>query len=247
MLVDKSLKQKKVQILLLILLLPLQALGAITNLSPYQAKYSIYWRGIKAGETTQTLEANNKNSARYSFSSETTSNIPFLKYKHYAKSNFIFEENKITPLTHEFKQQKFSKISQGKMDFEWDKAVVHSSVDEEQLALPLEQGMQDTLTHALTLQLELINNQKQDQLYQVINGTTIRQYKLSIIGQENIKTPLGNLKTLIIESQSTHSPNKKTLLWVSPEHSYTPVQFAQIRKGKTTISGKIKNYKLTSG
>ena len=68
-----------------------------------------------------------------------------------------------------------------------------------------------------------------------------RVYKFNKISEENIKTVLGNIPTLVIKKEIEGS-KRSTLTWYSVNHNFLPVRIEQYRLNKHMFTAVIKEY-----
>lgn len=63
----------------------------------------------------------------------------------------------------------------------------------------------------------------------IATGKKLASYDYSFSGEENINTPIGQIKTIHILHQSEHS-DEKTELWLAVDYQYLPVKIRKIEK-----------------
>ncbi len=109
------------------------------------------------------------------------------------------------------------------MNFDWERNYVSTKVNKDSpWKLEIVTGTLDKLIYQLALMRDLRLG-KQDFVYQVADGGSIKEYKFRYIGKETIRTELGALDTMKFERDGS----RVTTIWCAPSLDYIPVQLEQ--------------------
>ena len=128
---------------------------------------------------------------------------------------------------HEF--EGFGKHRYHRMDFQWDPPKVHNESEDDQESLDIPANTLDELTILLRGRCVFASGEKN---YTVTSayGDRSRTHHFAVIDEETIDTPLGELKTLLVEKKRDGDSKKKrrTLFWVAPSLDYMVVKARHI-------------------
>ena len=113
--------------------------------------------------------------------------------------------------------------------------------------LPYTEGTLDRMTQQEQLRFSLINDPtpKEDVKVRVADGRRIKEYTLNYVGEEVVKTKLGNVNTLHFE-RVHDDDDRSSDFWIAPEWDYLMVKTVHVEDGKAneaiitgaTINGK---------
>ena len=126
----------------------------------------------------------------------------------------------------EFWDQRDNKRSQSRFNYATQTVLTESSKGARTFPLPA--GLQDV--QSLLFQLALTAPPPAESDNAVFNGKKVRSYRYRLIGEENLDTPLGVLRTLHIV-RVTESGAERFEVWLAIDRFYLPVKLA------TEISG----------
>ena len=126
----------------------------------------------------------------------------------------------------EFWDQRGDKRSQSRFDYAQQTVLTESSKGARTYPLPA--GLQDV--QSLLFQLALTAPPPADSDNAVFNGKKVRSYRYHVVGEENLESPLGVLRTLHMK-RVTDSGAERFEIWLAMDRYYLPVKIA------TEISG----------
>ena len=126
----------------------------------------------------------------------------------------------------EFWDQRDNKRSQSRFNYATQTILTESSKGARTFPLPA--GLQDA--QSLLFQLALTAPPATESDNAVFNGKKVRSYRYRLMGEENLDTPLGVLRTLHIV-RVTESGAERFEIWLAIDRYYLPVKLA------TQISG----------
>jgi len=221
------------------LITPLIPFSVQASLQPYRAVYSLKWHGVPVGTSTHTIQS----IGPHTFSAETLSKpiIMLLPFKAHEKSRFKIYHHQVRPLHYEYQIQEKSKKKKGEIWFDWPRKKIHETIEMHPTkTFPLTESMFDKISLYFQIQSDLIH-QRQPLDYTVIEPEKIKSYHFTLIGEEDLLTPLGLLKTVIIEHISPNE-ERRTTIWLAKERAFLIVKLQQKKNGKLTAESLIKSY-----
>tara|TARA_Y100000768_G_scaffold268341_1_gene205083 strand:+ start:1617 stop:2354 length:738 start_codon:yes stop_codon:yes gene_type:complete len=208
------------------------------EITPYEARYSVVWRGMDVGESVHRFEALEDN--KWRLASETEPHLGFLPYDYYESSTFTIKGAQVVPLEYEYNKQEGLKKKKGLLTFDYENKKVFNHDKDHPWETELLPSMFDELTQTLAMRQDLIEG-KDNFTYHIVKDHKYRTYKFTVAGEEVLETELGKIKTLKLEHKHPRR-NRQTMFWVSPEYDYLLIKMSQYRKGKLVGGGEIVGY-----
>jgi hypothetical protein len=127
------------------------------------------------------------------------------------------------------------------LDFDWDGGHVRGTSENKPVDLTLKEGTQDLLS----IQVEVMLGLKKGNLpktFQIIDKDKLKEFIYTQEGTANIRTALGQLDTVIVESRQAGN-NRILRMWFAPSLGFVPVQAERTRDGKLEFAMRIKTLK----
>lgn len=121
----------------------------------------------------------------------------------------------------EFWDQRGDKRSQSRFNYATQTVLNESSKGVRTYPLPA--GLQDA--QSLLFQLALTAPPPAESDNPVFNGKKVRSYRYRVVGEENLETPLGLLRTLHM-TRLTDTSAERFEIWLAIDHHYLPVKLA---------------------
>ena len=115
--------------------------------------------------------------------------------------------------------------------FDWKKKVVKLNNDR---SYKLVRGIQDAATFPLFWMINPPLGEKQGDI-SIVDGKRMTTFKYTVIGEQEIETPLGKAKTLLVERQKETEPEKKFRMWLDLNRSYLAVRLENVRPNNTMV------------
>lgn len=205
----------------------------------YQATYVIKWHGIKGGESIHRLKR--RKDGLYHVASQTEPYLNFIPVSYTEKADFAWDSGEIVPHNYFYDIKEGSRHKQGNVEFDWKNNIVSNTVSHEPWQGELEPDMQDKLTHAIKLRLDLMEgNHQPSYTYTVAEDDEIKPYTFTLLKKEMLRTNIGDIPTLKVKLFSKEG--RSTHMWMSMKHEYLPVKVNHYKDGKHVGSGEIKSY-----
>ena len=216
------------------LLPPVTSLAATALPDSLEMVYTLKYGGMIAGNSTRHLERQSDGSYRYSLHT-----IPvgiaraFTHVEWFEEGTFRVVKNQVRPLTYLKYRKGAGKDHRHSASVNWDRAqILYSSGAT--IALPAHYQDQGSLVFALMLDPP---TDTQVHSIQLNNGKKLSTYEYRFLRREDIDTPLGHYKTLVIQ-WSPRDPGKNNDMftaWLAIDHGYVPVKIVTQEKNKTVI------------
>ena len=204
----------------------------------YQAEYSLSWNGLRVGRSHHQLKKIKNN--HYIVTSNSVPNLKFLPFSDFEKGEFLVQGTAIIPVTLEFNKKEKRKKEIGAIIFDWKQSKVlkqFQSPESKTIEETLAPHTQNNISYIFQLRQDLQAQKKHFQ-YSVIEPKGNKTYTFHIIGEQNLKTPLGVLKTYVLEHISDHQ-ERRTRLWLAKDLGFLMVKLIQIKHNKITAEADI--------
>lgn len=203
----------------------------------YEARYTVSWFGIPAGESVHKLHQ--KQDGHYHFETRTEPNMQMLPYHYHESTDFAWNDGQFIPQNYYYNVKEGKRKKKGNVTFNWDTKTVLNKALKEPWESEISEGIQDKLTQTLCIRQALISGSRELN-YMVAEEDKIKNYVFSVIGEEQVKTKLGTYKTVKVEHVSRKGI--RTTLWLAKTLDYLPVKMAQMRQGKVVAGGEILSF-----
>lgn len=226
---------------MLVLLMSGAVASQATEISPltYTASYALHYKGLRVGTSTHRITKTKDN--HYIAESISSPLLKFLPFADAERSEFLIHDNQVQPLQYIFETKDHRRTLSGVLNFDWQNQRVDSKSQGLENNSPLPPNAQDKLSHFFQLRKDLILNKKKLE-YIIIAANQTKTYHFKILGEQNLKTSLGTLKTVVLEHISDDH-KRRTQLWLAKDFDYLMVKLTQIRRGSPAMEATIQ--KLT--
>ncbi len=207
--------------------------------SPFTAEYEAQYGGFKA-KAERSLEISD--------SGQVEMNTQ-LRLKLLGKTlSTIKEQSILDPdaLTGELKPAAYSFIQTGLgkrsryISFDWENGQANADIGSDRFEIPLEFAVADNLSTYLELRNHLMAGEK-DIIFPAIDKGELEQYHFKVIGEEDVKTSLGLLRTVKVERVREPGSNRSTIIWLALDWDYLLVKLEQQEKDSRGIRLELKN------
>ena len=204
--------------------------------TPFEAEYSIRMKGAKIAKMKREFTLLENGKYQYHSETQTTGLISlFRKDSIIETSRWSFDEQKPVPLEYFYDHSGGKKDRKVNITFDWQNQKITNSIDGSSWNMPTSPNVMDKLLYQLAIMYDLQAG-RQDLIYTVADGGKIKVYNFEVLGNEVLKTPIGNFQTIKL---ARHKPNsrRKSILWCAEELGYLPIKVENIEKdGKVTIA-----------
>ena len=134
------------------------------------------------------------------------------------------------PERYRFYKKVFGKSEEQQVIFHWDQYKVTNDIDNKPWKMNIQPNTQDLLSYQLKLRYDLKQNPNQKEfLYQIADGGKIKTYTFRVAGEEILKTPMGNLNAVRIESLRHSRTEVGHLIWLARDWDNLVLRIESIR------------------
>jgi hypothetical protein len=200
--------------------------AAADELKPYTATYNGIWRGLTVAVATLKLE---QSGDTWTFSSRSEPR----GIGRMASGVFPPLQVSVVRVTDQGVLPQSFKSSGGdpgkstELNYDWQTHKVTGTYEGTRVNLPLTAQVQDDGSVQLGLMVELLAGRTPPTV-QLIDKNSVREYEFTRDGEETLKTPMGDVRTVVFKSQKKYSP-RITRFWCAPERGYVPMRVQQKR------------------
>jgi hypothetical protein len=215
----------------------------VAALQSYRATYNLKWHSVPVGTSLHTVQS--VGPGVFSAEALSTPILMLLPFRSSEKSRFKIYRHSIRPLFYEYQWQEKKKKKKGEIWFDWQRKKIHETTETHPTnTFALQDAVLDKISLYFQLQSDL-KHHKTALDYTVIEPEKIKSYHFKIVGEENLPTPLGVLKTVIVEHVSTNQ-KKSTRIWFAKDRDFLIVKLQQKKQGKLIAESLIKTYQTTT-
>ncbi|MDH5357954.1 MAG: DUF3108 domain-containing protein [Gammaproteobacteria bacterium] len=222
----------------LILLLPQWLLAQ--DIPDFSANYLVKINGLQAGELKRDLITTTDGVRQ--FKSETQAKGVFAFFKpDLVEEVSIWQRHGsiIRPQSYLYQRTGGKKEKYLSLKFDWKNQRVHIDDKQHPWQLDIEPNTLDKLIYQLALMSDLAD-QKSPLTYRIADGGKLKTYKISVLGQETVTTPLGTISTIKMTRHRDSPKGRQTTLWCAPSLHYLPVKLEHIEKGGSVFTAVLR-------
>jgi len=228
-------------ILLLLLLSPVtQASGA---LKPFVVTYEVDY-SVASGVMTLSLGQNGSESYTLDSVTEAKGAARLIIGKP-INEHATFEINEGSVKATGYKLDDGNKKSKKdiKINYNWSTSKAALQSEDGPETKPLDNNTMDQLVMQAAAILEVKSGNRQFSFKQIKPGRSVSPYIYKYLGEETLKTDIGDLKT-VKYSRTKEGASKTTHFWFAIDHNFTPVQLHRIKKNETVFTAKLISLEL---
>jgi Protein of unknown function (DUF3108) len=111
--------------------------------------------------------------------------------------------------------------------YDWNTHRVTGTYEKTKVDLPLTPQVQDDGSVQLAFMVEILAGRTPPTV-QLIDKNSVREYEFTRDGEATIKTPMGDVHTMVFKSQKKNSP-RITRFWCAPDRGYIPMKVQQTK------------------
>ncbi len=138
------------------------------------------------------------------------------------------------------KEQSGLKDTLEHITYNWNKSIATVSNTDQSAQINLEEDTYDQLSHQIVMRENFIKGIEEFS-YSVIDQARIEKYRYSILGQENISTPLGDFLSIKIERTQPDNGNRSIVFWLSTEWAGVLLRMNQVINGEIEVTLEIQD------
>ena len=211
---------------------------ADAGIAPFSARYQADWKSINVGTSDLELKQDTE-PGHYVYTWSITAHGIFRLYR-----DEVTQKSWLSINAEHVRPEKYRAgdgSSSVNLDFDWDAGRVRGTSENKPVDLTLKEGTQDLLS----IQVEVMLGLKKGNLpktFQIIDKDKLKEFIYTQEGTANIRTALGQLDTVIVESSQAGN-NRILRMWFAPSLGFVPVQAERTRDGKLDFAMRIKTLK----
>jgi hypothetical protein len=212
--------------------------AADAGIAPFSARYQADWKSINVGTSDLELKQDTE-PGHYLYTWTITARGIFRLYRDEVTQKSWLSVNADHARPEKYRAEDGS--SSVNLDFDWDAGHVGGTSEKKPVDLKLEDGTQDLMS----IQVEVMLDLKKGHLpktFQIIDKDQLKEFIYTQEGTANIRTALGELDTVIVESRQAGN-NRILRMWFAPALGFVPVQAERTRDGKLEFAMRIKTLK----
>ncbi len=213
-------------------------------LRPFTATYAVEWRGITAGQSS--LELTRTAPDRYVYQSRNRARGIFrLAFPEAITqiSEFSIVDGQVRPSSYRADEGSRDTSRDVTLNFDWAAGRVTGVSEDQPVDVPIEPGVQDPLSVQIALMRELAAGRSPSS-FQLVDDGQVKEYAYTREGETKLKTPLGELAT-VIYSSTREGSSRVTRLWLAPDLGWLPVRAEQRRRGKIEFAMQLRSLERT--
>ena len=210
--------------------------GADAAIAPFTAHYLADWKSINVGTSDLELKQDTE-PGHYLYTWTITARGIFRLYRSEVTQKSWLSVNADHVRPDRYHAEDGS--SSVNLDFDWNAGRARGTSENKAVDLQLTEGTQDVMS----IQVEVMLDLKKGNLpktFQIIDKDELKEFDYSNEGNDRIRTPLGELDTVIVSSRQTGN-NRILRMWFAPSMGFVPVQAERTRDGKLEFAMHIKS------
>jgi Protein of unknown function (DUF3108) len=196
------------------------------ELKPFQATYNWIWNGMTVAATTVQLEKSG-DTWTYTSRSEPRGVGKLMSQRPRTVSVLRVTANGVEPMSYKGDDGTSSNKRTINLNYDWTQHRVTGVYEQTPVDLPLTADVQDDSSVQVALMAALLGGRTPDH-FSVIDKNSVREYRYRRDGTETLKTPFGDVATLIYSSSRANSP-RVNRYWCAPARGFIPLRVQQKR------------------
>lgn len=198
--------------------------------TPFQATYTVQWKGFNAG--TSKLELRRTGADTWLYDSRNLARGVFriaIPDTVTQTSELRFTNGRTQPLKFRGDDGGEATSRDVSLDFDWLRGRVTGTAGDRPVDLAAPADVQDPMSIQIAQMHAAATGHVPVRMHS-IDKNEIKEYEFTRVGPERLKTALGELDTVVFESRRPGS-SRVIRLWMAPSLGYLPVR-AERRKGE---------------
>lgn len=205
----------------------MSATAGADELKPFEASYTWIWHGMTVAVSNLKLEKSSGDTWTYTSKSEPRGLGRLLSERPKTVSVLRVTGAQVEPLSYKGDDGTGSTKRKVDVEYDWEKHRVTGVYEDTPVDLRLTPGLQDESSVQIAMMVELLNGRTPEH-FSLLDKNSVREYSYVREGEETLKTPFGEVATVVYRSQRANSPHVNRY-WCAPEHGYVPVRVQQKR------------------
>jgi len=234
--------------------------GVVEEISPYFLAFLLTLSQPSACQELNTYFINYKASTGFasafatrSFSKVTTNSYELLNTIEVSvaaqslmsmkeRSRVTLSDSQLIPLSYSMRQTGFKEKLES-IEFDWVQSTATISSGKRYRKVKIEGEIFDKLSHQLNIHSYIKQNTNQIS-FNIIDESRIQKYQYSVLGNEDIETPLGEFPTIKIKRTLPDDTSRSIVFWLSSEWEGVLLKMSQVINGAITVNFEIQEGRI---
>ena len=226
-----------------------------SDIAPFEATYSVGNNLITAGSAKLSL-ARDGDKWAYSLSTRPTGVFKLAGKGRIREVSLIDmartegDRVQLQPQSYSYRQDKERSRSVD-ATFDWKARTFTWKQQDEQATEPFEQPVLDRLSVTLAV-MNALRNGFDTLEFEVFDKDRVKTMRFTNEGRETLDTPMGEVETIRVRSETVSGSSRSSLTWFAPELDYVPVRLEQRKRGDlvarltlTRLKNRVTDIELT--
>ncbi len=195
---------------------------------PFEATYSVIYRGFAAGYVHAELRV--EGSGRYVYETRGEPGVLarlVVGRDVVERTEMQIDAQGVRPLAW---RMNHGRLGDGGLEFSWESGTVAGTVDGERVELPTEPGLQDRLSVQIAV-ITALRRGEEPGTIPMIDGDEIKHYSYTRVGSETVRIGNGEVEAILYESTRPGS-SRVSRVWHVPSLDYIPIRMERLRGGR---------------
>ncbi len=149
----------------------------------------------------------------------------------------LSDSQQLIPLSYSMRQTGYRDKSEN-IEFDWVQSIATISTAEQSQTVRIEKEIFDKLSHQLNIHSNIKKTTNKIS-FNIIDESGIQEYQYSVLGYEDIETPLGQFPSIKIERNLPKSSSRSVVFWLSSEWEGILLKMDQMINGAITVTLEI--------
>jgi hypothetical protein len=215
------------------------SVAAADELKPFDASYEWSWKGMTVAVSSVKLE-NSGDAWTYTSSSEPRGLGKMFSERPHMVSVLKVTPSGVQPQTYKATDGTSADKRAVDLKYDWKALKLTGVYEGTQIDLPLTPDVQDDASVQVALMVESLAGRIPDH-FSLLSDNKLRVYHYKREGEATIKTPFGDVPTVIFSSQADYSP-RITRFWCAPDRGYVPMRVEQKKDNDVQWTMEIKSF-----
>jgi Protein of unknown function (DUF3108) len=215
------------------------AIAAADELKPFDASYEWSWKGMTVAVSSVKLEKSG-DTWTYTSRSEPRGLGNLFSERPHTVSVFKLTPAGVQPQSYKATDGTSADKRAVDLKYDWSSLRLTGVYEQAKIDLPLTPDVQDDASVQVALMVELLGGRTPDH-FSLLSDNKLRVYHYKREGEATVKTPFGDVPTIIYSSQADYSP-RITRFWCAPERGYVPMRVEQKKGNDVQWTMEVKSF-----
>jgi hypothetical protein len=189
----------------------------------FTARYDLYTHGVKVAKMVRSMEPVPDGSFVFRSETHTTGLFSLVrKDRVIEQSRWRFAGSDIRSLAYEYTRTGGHRNRNVAVEFDWDSRRITNTINGESWLMPAVPQVVDKLLYQFALMSDLRAG-RSGLSYTVADGGKIKTYEIEPLGEESIRSALGDVRALKFRHQKI-GDERVTTIWCAPRYQFLPVK-----------------------